>query len=1257
MSEDSDVPYKPGEGEESESDYSQPKQANDMANGDDPEPVQSSEDEEGSSAGRIYIKSVTIEGFRSYNQKITFSPFSCGLNAIVGLNGSGKSNLYRAIEFVLLDQFGRTNSISARDRDVLLHEGRGMKASEAKVQIVFDNRSRQIPIDKDDVTIERKVTQRKDEFFINNKKSTRIEVSNLLETSGFSPSNSYYIVRQGNVNNLALMTEEDRFDIICDISGTKFYDKQKEESRKMMIETKEKQEKIKESISTLNDKLEVLEAEKEALEKYIQLEKDIKLIETAIKVKKQKELNSEIEEKSTMIQQVQMDCQTIKTNIEELEVENQKNNSQIESMKIKQDSINQSKHNLESEREKELQQNAIQKLKIEDIQNRISLTEKEIEQTNQKIDMINDEIESKRSQISNIREELNELNQQLITFGFSNDELDQKEFELSVQQQLLSQYIEDENSLKINNDEIQKKIDSVTQKYQDINEKLKKNDEIYDSLVSQDINANSTYAQKNDEYEYFIQQQNKIRNCIQEIETLIIKKMPYHVYQSIRYINTYFNENDLHGYYGPLFTLIEAIDPKYNICIEAASKNKLFNVVTDNLKTAQMIISLLNEKKCGRLTFLPLDIIESKQYDEVDISEYPECVKIKDIVQIKSSLDQAISSDMQKVIDFVFGQTILVNDLSVAKNLCVSFPKLNFVTLDGDIINSNGSITGGSNYNFKQSVNDSRSINCKSVQELASIYKQYEDDIQNISQQIIYLEEFKQNYIKSSYQIKEEQQNIKNQSRILSLQINDLEKERRQYLTEFNNNSISIQICKDKQEDIKQKVSHIMEMISTIKDNQESTSKKSKNKRRQHKFSYDELKTIQTTKDKISLLENEIISINNEVQNTLITLREKLVEDIDSIHEQQNSYKEQSIEISHEEKESASRLLHFDKKLSLYIKDLEEVDIQLSNLEDNQSKIKQHIDDYQLEYEEKTNLFNQVQQDYENLQQERIEIERSLGLVQHSNLNGDSSSLTNSERNEFDENTSEKELKSLLKTKIQRLKSFDFINKLSIQQYKQISQELSMFNEKMQLLEENEKAIQEMIETLDSRKENAIKETFEKINTNFSLIFNKLTHTHGKGSLELSIHSVNVNTDQTQIEEEDDSENPSNDNCITTEGRVAINVSFNEGDSEAQLTMNQLSGGQKSVVALAIVFAIQMAQPAPFYLLDEVDAALDPVHRESLSQLIKELSASSQYIFTTFKPELIQQSDSVFILNVENQSTVVHNGTREEAEAIILSNA
>ena len=165
-------------------------------------------------------------------------------------------------------------------------------------------------------------------------------------------------------------------------------------------------------------------------------------------------------------------------------------------------------------------------------------------------------------------------------------------------------------------------------------------------------------------------------------------------------------------------------------------------------------------------------------------------------------------------------------------------------------------------------------------------------------------------------------------------------------------------------------------------------------------------------------------------------------------------------------------------------------------------------------------------------------------------------------------------------------------------------------------------------------------------NSNFSIIFNKLTRSHGNGSLELTLNSLSAN--ETQEENGDN---------IKNEGRVSINVCFNEDESEAKLTMNQLSGGQKSVVALALVFAIQMTQPAPFYLLDEVDAALDPVHRDSLSHLIKELSSSSQYIFTTFKPELIQQSDSVFILNIENQSTKVHNGTKEEAESIILSNA
>eukprot|EP00171_Calliarthron_tuberculosum_P001146 IDg1146t1 len=241
----------------------------------------------------MYIKQITISGFKSYRDAIAVGPYSPGHNVVVGRNGSGKSNFFDAVRFVLSDTF---SSLRAEDRVALLHEGAGTSVMSAYVEMVFDNSDGRLPFDKDEVALRRMVGLKKDEYVLDRKNVTRTEVFNLLESAGFSRSNPYYIVQQGKVASLCAMTDRHRLELLQEVAGTRVYDERRLESLKIMEETDAKREKIAEVVAYIESRLAELETEKEELKAFQRLDKNRRALEYTIHVKDLEDATKQLDE-------------------------------------------------------------------------------------------------------------------------------------------------------------------------------------------------------------------------------------------------------------------------------------------------------------------------------------------------------------------------------------------------------------------------------------------------------------------------------------------------------------------------------------------------------------------------------------------------------------------------------------------------------------------------------------------------------------------------------------------------------------------------------------------------------------------------------------------------------------------------------------------------------------------------------------------------------------------------------------------------
>ena len=211
------------------------------------------------------------------------------------------------------------------------------------------------------------------------------------------------------------------------------------------------------------------------------------------------------------------------------------------------------------------------------------------------------------------------------------------------------------------------------------------------------------------------------------------------------------------------------------------------------------------------------------------------------------------------------------------------------------------------------------------------------------------------------------------------------------------------------------------------------------------------------------------------------------------------------------------------------------------------------------------------------------------------------------------------------------LKKFSGVNKKAFEQFNNFTKQRESLTNRREELEASQKSIRELIEVLDQRKDEAIERTFKQVSKNFSEVFEKLVPA-GQGRLVIQRkHDI-----------------PNAEDAVENYVGVAISVSFNSKNDEQQ-RIQQLSGGQKSLCALALIFAIQQCDPAPFYCLDELDANLDAQYRTAVAGMIEELSENAQYICTTFRPEMIQAADKFFGVIFQNKVSSIQEITRENA--------
>ena len=1179
----------------------------------------------------MYLKAVEINGFKSFGEKV-YIDFNRGITSIVGPNGSGKSNILDAVLWVLGEQSYK-NIRAKESQDVIFSGGKEKKAAtKAEVSLIIDNSDRYLDFDNDIVKITRRIhITGENEYLINDSKSRLKEIGNLFLDTGIGKT-AYSVIGQGKVERIINSSPKEIKNIIEEAAGIKKLQANRLEAQKnlgnievnldkvefILNETRENKNKI-EKQAELAQKYIDLKDEKSSLAKGIFIteleQKEKNLVENEdIKIKSEEEcsvlqekfdktLNRlttiDLEKEEVKKQKILIDSRNkeLKDVISTKETEQAVTRERLDN--FKKDKLLKEEYSLHLE-------NKIEK-KLEEI-NILIAKKEELSKNILEMEAANKEFERKINELDAIKVEKTDL----------IESRNKKIRDLELEKQLSSNEIENnERKLKSSLDEVEslkKELDETTKK------ELANNEE--KDLLNSQIEAKQEELIKTEERNEFLVNQlseisktiNKLSQDIREyeyqektssgkLEALIrMEESNEGFFKSVKEVLN----SGISGIDGVLISLIK-FDDKLAKAIEAAVSGNLQDIIVEDKEVAKKCIAFLTERKLGRASFLALDTIK--------VSRREFKGNMPGVLGLAADLVSA-EDKYKKVVDFVFGGLLIVENIDVAtdilnKNLFAG----NIVTVNGELVSSRGRITGGENQ--KSSINQ--------IFERKKEIKVLEEKVSNLKSKIV--EESKR---REDLSIKLE--NYENEiDKIDSLEDSIRKK---------------MELLKKDFENLSEKSERISKELRNIKFNIDDAEK--------YKTSYQD--RINSSVSNIEEIEKHINSLRKDLEADELTLKETLA-NIDELNKQfsdtriiflnnKNSIEQYERDIISKENENSDLKEEKEKNSNVVMELSQNIEELEKNEEQLQKEIEEHIKIYNSENrdievlnERENNLSNEereLSKDKSKLETDLLHsndrLEKITEVIEKiktdiENINEKLTELTDVTARAV-EVEKLKSSKDYLRSLENKINNFGDVNLLAINEFKELKEKYDYLARERDDVVKSRKQVMDLIQEIDERIHEDFHTTYENINENFNKMCEEtIRNTEGR---------LNI------INPEDF------DNC-----GIEIFVKFK---NKKKQPLSLLSGGEKSMVAIAFIMAIFMYKPSPFTFLDEIEAALDEKNTKNLLGKLRDFTDKSQFILITHNKETMKESDSIFGVTMNKEIGISKIVSPDKITKILDSN-
>ena len=1147
------------------------------------------------------LKSVEIQGFKSFKDKIKLN-FDNPITAIVGPNGSGKSNISDAILWVLGEQSAK-NLRGNKMQDVIFAGTQKEKAVNfAQVSITFENDLWK-DIDYQEITVTRRVFRTgESEYYINKNQVRLKDVKELFLNTGIGKE-GYSVIGQGKIDEILSSKSEDRRELFEEASGISKQKYIKEQSVKKLEQTNENLLRIEDILVSQIDRLKYLEKESSKAKKGMVLEEQLKEMEiqkaildieklsiTLSDVIDKKEINDQslIEIKSKLVEYENKRNELLE-NINKIDIDVElkiSNLNDIKSQKIKNESdiqLNDERlKNSKSELERLTEENENSSLEVKNLITKIDNVRKTIEDSEKKIEEINSNLET-----YNIDDFENELN-------IKKQLSEKKSEDLNRLQSIYTQHIIEKSSRDAIEKERLKEISEIRKHKEESELKLNRLEEElrnYETIISdfdkslRDLNNDKEqiYSIINEKEEYLLNLRDKLSSLKEESITnknkYLFLKNTIDNHEGYNFtVQNFFKKlnNKLHEkVIGTLGDLI-SVDKKYEKSVDAIMSSAFQNIIVRNENDGKELINFLKINKIGRLTFLPLNKIKPRNLNYVNDN------------LVLGHLNQFIKSDekYRDIIDYFAQKTLVTENMDDAISVSSRYKNFRIVTLDGDIINSWGSMVGGykktSNYSIlstKNSLNTAKSIYENCVNEYNTLKKSYDENIDIIDKNKCDLEIIVDKIGKLRNEIDDSNSNIKDKQfeiKYLKSNIND-------FNLKLDTNTSQTEVDDLQETDLKNQINELECDLKTINVEIEKL---------QEKYNSDKMNMI-SLKSEYSSNKRDLNIFNNQLNDAII--RKDYLEDniksnsikIDEINKNISQYTINRNDIE-------SKTVDYDDVISKLNSEILDMKSSLNDFKASLSSIEQSIYDSNASVQ-KTEINNNSL------------IEKALNTTEKlNNIKIDINELYDINIDTIDSNPdikiSQKEINKITND----LRNIGSFSVDSIQEYESVKREFDFMTKNKNDLIESREDIMSAINKLNREMKEVFTNKFEEINTKFVAIFKQLFN-GGYASLKLT---------------EDD---------VLNSG---IEITAQPPGKKLQ-SLNLLSGGERSLTAVALLFAIFETRPSSFCILDEIDAALDEINIKRYKEYLIKFKEKTQFIIITHRKSTMEIANILYGISME----------------------
>lgn len=1154
----------------------------------------------------MYLKAIEIFGFKSFGERIKLD-FTPGITSIVGPNGSGKSNILDAILWVLGEQSYK-NIRAKESSDVVFSGGKGRgAASYAEVSLFIENRDRFFQLDEDDIKITRKLSNTGDnEYYVNDKRARLKDISDIFLDTGIGKS-AYSVIGQGKVERIISSSSKEIKGIIEEAAGVKKFQQKKLEASKNLGSVQEELEKIELIFNEVGENRTKVERQAVKAKEYLEIKnrrdelfKGISLFEKYEKSEKLEKLNLESEElekalaeKENILTELTKNLESltqVKTEIKEKLARGHEANEGLKSEIELQEREKIRLKERETSFERELAEREESLIKAVELKMKRSL--ETAEKAREKVSL-EEKLEGTKSENERIEKEIGTLEEKKRSSEVELDFKKKKIMDLEVEKLRLVNEIESGerrvkgSSSKIGNlkEELKDSQRRFDENHNEIEryskEKEIKSKELSDaeerveflerSISETSIGINRASERvRTSEYEE--------RRCSAKLSSLLkIEESNEGFFKGVKEILNL----KMKGVEGAFITLIN-IPENLEKAIEAAIPGNLQDIVVESAEVAKKAISILKERKLGRASFLALDTI--KPGSRRDIPKGDGIVgRASDLIETEPKFKIAL--------DFLLGNLVVVENMDIGLRILKggNFSG-NIVTLSGELLSSRGRITGGENSNSTVSQIFERRKEIKSLEVQVKILK---TTIDESSKELLKFNELLEKYENEICNIDSLQDNLRKQVKIAQenydtyfnqgirlqkeMKIIDMElSEEENYAKEYEKRVTVSQGEKGNIEDVIENMKREMDLAMEVQRELSQVLNETKNKYSDIKIAY------LNGKDRIDQLVREIEREKREVEENLSLEIQRIENRIGQLKDEEGQLSEKYRKIEENILAKKERFENENRELL----DLRRTREEFEAKEKRDSQEKREIETFLLQGK---NGVSALFEKRERLKEEIIRLDE--GLMSFEEVTGtaiDVDGLTSSKEEE-------KELSY-------RLRSFQNVNLLALEEFKELDEKYQFLLSQREDLIKGEATLRGLINEIQDHIENKFFEAYKEINENFDKMCME-TLDNSEGRLILS-------------------EDQNFENC-----GVEIFVKYK---NKKRQSLSLLSGGEKSMVAVAFIMAIFMYKPSPFTFLDEIEAALDDKNTRKLIGKLKEFTEKSQFILITHNKETMRESDSLF---------------------------